>query len=211
MNWVNAEKVRDLNRSSNELIDSQIQLYLEHELLTYEDARLESKHNDFGLLMEEYHDGILLFELTDQKVWSKAVKDSAGLADTVNIPNCSCGQSVLTSEFTPAKTRKLRRKSGKRSRNLEMSGTQTRAHSERPLALRNEFGQFAQGENSWADRVFDALNNGTLLTDKNGLMILETSEEGNQIILVHLRQHLEPSPKLLKIAEGQPLRHTKII
>jgi peptidyl-prolyl cis-trans isomerase SurA len=29
--------------------------------------------------MEEYHDGILLFNITDNMVWSKAVKDSAGL------------------------------------------------------------------------------------------------------------------------------------
>ena len=204
VNWVNAEKVRDLNRSSNELIDSQIQLYLEHELLTYEDARLESKHNDFRLLMEEYHDGILLFELTDQKVWSKAVKDSAGLAnfhgqhpelfmwpERVDVGIHTCEDSKIAK-----KVRKEIKKSG------DVEGLRRELIAERPLALRNEFGQFAQGENSWADRVFDALNTGTLLADKNGLMILETSEEGSQIILVHLRQHLEPSPKALEDCRG---------
>ena len=47
--------------------------------IAYEDARLEGKHDDFRLLMEEYHDGILLFELTDRKVWSRAVRDTTGL------------------------------------------------------------------------------------------------------------------------------------
>ena len=49
------------------------------ELLAYESGLLEQKYPEFKYLMEEYHDGILLFNITDNQVWSKAVKDSAGL------------------------------------------------------------------------------------------------------------------------------------
>lgn len=48
-------------------------------LLNYERANLENKHNDYRMLVREYHDGILLFQLMDEKVWSKAVEDSVGL------------------------------------------------------------------------------------------------------------------------------------
>jgi peptidyl-prolyl cis-trans isomerase SurA len=51
------------------------------ELLAYESSQLDKKYPEFKYLMEEYHDGILLFNITDNEVWSKAVKDSAGLKD----------------------------------------------------------------------------------------------------------------------------------
>jgi len=52
---------------------------INRELMAFEKSRLEEKYPDFRYLMEEYHDGILLFNITDDLVWSKAVKDSAGL------------------------------------------------------------------------------------------------------------------------------------
>jgi peptidyl-prolyl cis-trans isomerase SurA len=55
--------------------------FVKDNCLAYEDERLEEKYPEFRLLMQEYHDGILLFDLTDRKVWSKAVKDTTGLKE----------------------------------------------------------------------------------------------------------------------------------
>lgn len=49
--------------------------------LAYEESILEDKYEDFKNIMKEYHDGILLFDLTDRKVWGRAVTDTAGLEE----------------------------------------------------------------------------------------------------------------------------------
>lgn len=48
-------------------------------LIDFEKSRLEEKYPEYKALMKEYKDGILLFELTDQKVWKKASRDTTGL------------------------------------------------------------------------------------------------------------------------------------
>jgi len=53
--------------------------FIEKKIKRYEIAKLPEKHPEYKYLLEEYHDGILLFNLTEDKVWRKAVEDSAGL------------------------------------------------------------------------------------------------------------------------------------
>lgn len=53
--------------------------YVAASVLAFEDERLESKYPPFRDLMEEYMNGILLFDLASDKVWTKAVEDTAGL------------------------------------------------------------------------------------------------------------------------------------
>ncbi len=53
-------------------------------ILEFEDQRLEEKYPEFKRVLKEYHDGILIFELTDKKVWSRSMKDTAGLKKFYN-------------------------------------------------------------------------------------------------------------------------------
>jgi peptidyl-prolyl cis-trans isomerase SurA len=60
-------------------IDTKIDQIAEMRLLQYENSQLENKYEDFANLMREYHDGILLFEVSNKEVWEKAIKDKEGL------------------------------------------------------------------------------------------------------------------------------------
>ena len=41
---------------------------------------MSAKDNEMKYLIQEYHDGLLLYEISNQLVWDKAAKDEAGLA-----------------------------------------------------------------------------------------------------------------------------------
>lgn len=53
--------------------------YVDGRLISYEDSQLEKKYPEFRLLSREYFEGILLFDLTEQKVWRRSVSDTTGL------------------------------------------------------------------------------------------------------------------------------------
>jgi peptidyl-prolyl cis-trans isomerase SurA len=67
-----------------ELMKSMYPNWVNDEMIKYEDSQLDKKYVDYKNLLREYRDGILLFDLTDQKVWSKAVRDSLGLNEYYN-------------------------------------------------------------------------------------------------------------------------------
>ena len=53
--------------------------WVQSEIIALEDTKLEEKHPDFRYLLKEYHDGILLFNIMEEKIWNFAAQDTAGL------------------------------------------------------------------------------------------------------------------------------------
>ena len=49
-------------------------------LMEQETEKLSAKDDEMKYLIQEYHDGLLLYEISNQLVWDKAAKDEAGLA-----------------------------------------------------------------------------------------------------------------------------------
>jgi peptidyl-prolyl cis-trans isomerase SurA len=61
------------------VVKSQLKKWEKESILGYEESKLESKYPDFKALMNEYHDGIILYEIMTDKVWNMAMQDTNGL------------------------------------------------------------------------------------------------------------------------------------
>ena len=79
---------------SKSVVQKQYAAWQNAEILAYEEKQLDRKYPEFKALMQEYHDGILLYEIMTDQVWNKAIKDTTGLRDffTTNNQNYVWGQ-----------------------------------------------------------------------------------------------------------------------
>ncbi len=65
--------------STKYFIDRSIDTRVSDHITAYENSMLEKKYPDFRYLMNEFHDGILLFDISERNVWDKVSEDSIGL------------------------------------------------------------------------------------------------------------------------------------
>ncbi len=167
--------------------------FIEAELFKEEDSLLEEKHPDFVNLMREYHDGMLLFELTNTKVWEKAVTDSTGLdefykrnrRDYVWDPRANTTKLKCDSEKTAEKAIKFLDKG--------FSNTKVAAklNKKSPEALRIQKGKYEKGENEYLDSMDWEVGERKVFADPDG---------GFQLLIID--DIVIGEPKALEDAKG---------
>jgi len=74
-------KKLDKNLITNNTLTKLYEKFVNQKLIAFEKTQLEKKYPEFKALMKEYRDGILLFEISDQMIWTKAIKDTSGLKE----------------------------------------------------------------------------------------------------------------------------------
>ncbi len=68
-----------LNGPKGPLMQDVYKLYVERTVNDYEEHQLADKNPDFKSLMDEYRNGIMIFDLMDRNVWTQASRDTVGL------------------------------------------------------------------------------------------------------------------------------------
>jgi peptidyl-prolyl cis-trans isomerase SurA len=166
--------------------------FVDESCITYEESQLETKYPEFKALMQEYRDGILLFDLTDKKVWSKAVKDSAGLAEfyeknkTKYMWDRRCDAIIYTCANTDIATQ-TRKMLKKQKTLVEILNT---VNKDSQLNLNTKDGKFLKGENEIIDTI----------AWQKGLS--ENLNRNNSVVFVDVLGIIEPTPKSLDEARG---------
>lgn len=77
--YMEEEQYHGKARDPKVWIDQLYKSFSDEIVIGYEEARLPEKYPEFRYIYEEYHDGILLFDIMDQRVWSMAITDTTGL------------------------------------------------------------------------------------------------------------------------------------
>ena len=174
-------------------IKQKFEKFINQNLIAFEKTQLETKHPDFKALMKEYRDGILLFEISDQNIWTKAIKDTAGLkkfyssnTNTWKWPNRVSG-TVFTSE---SKKTINKVKSLKLKKSLSNDSIMSILNTENLFNLKYE------------NKIIDDYNKyGTSFEDlEKGLNGPFNHQE--KWILIYVKDKLPKRNKKLKEAEG---------
>ena len=81
VNLMNTNSMKVNSRLGQNRIDALYQLTMQDLLNKVYEQKLIDSVPDYKSLLNEYRNGVLIFELTKEKVWNKAVNDTLGLQD----------------------------------------------------------------------------------------------------------------------------------
>jgi|SaaInlStandDraft_6_1057023.scaffolds.fasta_scaffold00171_9 peptidyl-prolyl cis-trans isomerase SurA len=193
-------KFVQINQRIQDNIDRDVyvkQLFSEFEedcCLSFMDKNLEANYPDFKELVKEYHDGILLFNLTDEKVWSKAVKDTMGLQEFFE----SNRNNYIWDERVDATVYEIR------DRNIIAQVTEIISTMDNDGDIAKAFetdsikavriipNTYELGDNKYVDQIDWAV----------GVSEPVNSDVEDLTVIVKVREVLSPEPKALKDARG---------
>ena len=184
------------NQESGMDFESMYKRFIDFSCLGHKESKLEEEEPEYKVLLNEFRDGILLFEITSRRVWTKAMEDTSGLrrffdarADSymwkdrveANIYKCSNSRNLFT----------LRIMIWQKNKDMvTIEDIKQRINEDFPLSLEIESGTFSLGENNYLDN----------LTWKEGIYKIQ---EGEDVILVEIVDVLAPARKKLDETKGK--------
>jgi len=191
--YINSYQSVRTKENIEEYINRLYNNFVDQSCISYEESQLDKEYPEFRMFMKEYNDGMLLFELTDKKVWSKAIKDTVGLKNYYekNKNNYMWSQRLNASVYEcddnkiAKQTQKLIKKGYNDDNILNVINKDSLS-----VVLNITKGIFSKSENKIIDSI------------KWEKGISEDIVSGKKINFVVIHEKIEPQPKTLAQAKG---------
>ena len=163
-------------------------------VMDYADAHLEDKYPEFKALVQEYKDGILLFDLMDKEVWDKAVKDTIGLQEfhQRNADKYMWEQRAFATVITVTKPESLPKVKALLDSNIHLDSLYRTVHRDSIPGVYVRKGYYQKGDNNFVDQT----------EWKAGVRNEIPSTVDQSTTIVCIREIREPEQKTLKEARG---------
>ncbi len=168
-------------------------------VMDYYEYDLENINDTFAALYKEYKEGILLFTLTDKKVWTKSVEDTTGLKnfyaqhnDKYTFQNRYDATILRCANKAIADAVKTDLEKG-----ITIDSIVRKNNRKNPLNIANPIaGKFEKGDNTYANMLFE-----TGKTDTKYLIFEDMKVPGGYVI-IQVHQFLPSGKKTLNEARG---------
>lgn len=168
--------------------------YSNETMMDYADAHLEEKYPEFKTMVEEYRDGILLFDLMDREVWTKAVKDTTGLKEfhERNADKYMWDDRVLATIITVARAESLPKVKALLEAGTPLDSLRTAISRDSINYTYVRKGFFQKGDNQFVDQT----------EWKAGVINEIPSTVDQSTVIVCIREVRQPEQKTLREAKG---------
>jgi peptidyl-prolyl cis-trans isomerase SurA len=176
--------------------------FVNNKILEYEETRLEYKFPDFKYLMKEYHDGILLFDLMDKNVWTKAINDSIGLVAYFESHknNYTWEERIDATIYKVRELPKLKKveKALLKREKKPISDEEflKSFNKKKDVVTIEKTGVFAKGDDPDTDLVYDMLNSKKIEKNTKTIVIADIAK------IVYINKYIAPQPKALQDVKG---------
>ena len=169
--------------------------FVDFTCLEYEESKLEQKYPEYKALLNEFRDGILLFDLTSKKVWNRAIEDTIGLQKfyELNSKDYFWNERVQANIYTCTNSNVLLKLKRLLKKNEEdkIDEILNEINKKNPLSVNFESDKYLFGDNKYVDKV----------EWKKGIYVVDS--EGETAVLVEVLDVLEKQPKQLSEIKGK--------
>lgn len=187
--FIKTYQKRTRNQNIKSVIDEHFENMVTETIKAYEITQLPKKNEKFKYLVQEYHDGLLLFDITNEIVWEKAVKDTVGLKNYYSENRNKYYQKInlvvykCSDEKALKKTIKILKK--KETKNISDSTVLSIVNKKSELVSIEQNGVFKEGDNEETDEIIKMMQDGKIAKDQQ-IVILESSSK-----VVYLKDNLK--------------------